>query len=156
VNLSPNFTLAELTRSQAAARHGIDNSPPPAVLQALRTLCTEVLEPLRARIGGPLVINSGYRGPALNRRIGGAATSQHVLGEAVDIERPGLSNRALAQAIIDARIPFDQLILEAWHPAVPGSGWVHVSYRGGRLRGQVLTATVRPGGRMIYSEGLAA
>lgn len=156
MNLSPNFTLAELTRSQTAARLGINNTPPAPVIEALRTLCREVLEPLRERVGGPLVINSGYRGPALNKRIGGAATSQHVLGEAVDIERPGISNFALATAIIEARLPFDQLILEAYNPDVPGSGWVHVSYRAGRLRGQVLTAKVRPGGRMVYSAGLEA
>ena len=155
MNLSPNFTVAELTRSQTAVRRGIDNSPPPAVVLALRTLCREVLEPLRARVGGPLVINSGYRSALLNRAIGGAATSQHVLGEAVDIERPGITNMALAQAVLAAGIPFDQLILEAWNPAAVGSGWVHVSYRAGRLRRQVLTARVGKGG-MVYSEGLAA
>ena len=156
MNLSPNFTLAELTKSQTAARRGISNAPPPPVIARLRTLCTEVLEPLRAEVGGPIVINSGYRSPALNRVIGGADTSQHTLGEAADIERPGLSNLALAQAVIDAGLPFDQLILEAYDPDQPGSGWVHISYRAGRLRRQVLTARVQRGGGMAYSNGLAA
>ena len=153
MRLSPNFSLAELTKSETAARRGIDNSPPPAVVLALTALCRQVLEPLRAHVGGPLVINSGYRSVRVNRAIGGAATSQHCLGEAADIERPGMTNMDLARAIIAARLPFDQLILEAWNPAVPGSGWVHVSHRAGRLRGQVLTAQVGKGG-MIYSQGL--
>lgn len=154
MNLSPNFTLAEMTRSQTAARHGLDNTPPPAVIEAMRALCVNVLEPLRARVGGPLVINSGYRAPAVNRRVGGSGTSQHTLGEAADIERPGMSNFHLASVIRDSGIPFDQLILEAYNPAIPGSGWVHVSYRAGRLRRSVLTATVQRGGKMAYSEGL--
>lgn len=154
MNLSANFTLAEMTRSQTSARRGINNVPPPAVVLALTTLCREVLEPLRARVGGPIVINSGYRSPALNRAVGGAATSQHALGEAADIERPGMSNKALCEAILAAGIPFDQLILEAYNPAVPGSGWVHVSYRANRLRRSVLTATVTKKG-MVYSEGLS-
>lgn len=110
--LSPNFTLAELTRSQTAARLGLDNTPTPAVVAALAALCVHVLEPLRARVGGPLVINSGYRSPAVNKRIGGAATSQHALGEAADIERPGMSNFDLATVIRDSGMPFDHFDFE--------------------------------------------
>jgi zinc D-Ala-D-Ala carboxypeptidase len=153
MNLSPHFTLAELTKSQSAARRGWTNDPPPAAVAALRALCTHVLEPLRVMVGRPVIINSGYRSPRVNRAIGGAATSQHVLGEAADIEVPGLANGELATMIREL-LPFDQLILEAYRPGVPSSGWVHVSYRTGRLRGEVLTATPRQGGGMAYSPGL--
>ncbi len=151
--LSPNFTLAEFTRSQSAARRGIDNTPPAGAVLAMTALCINVLEPLRALAGGPLVINSGFRSAKLNRAIGGSASSQHSLGEAADIERPGLSNFDLAVLIRD-NLPFDQLILEAYTPGTPGSGWVHVSYRAGRLRRSVLTATPRAKGGMDYQTGL--
>lgn len=151
--LSANFNLAEMTKSQAAVRRGWDNSATPAVIAALTALCIHVLEPVRARFGRPVVVNSGYRSPRVNRAIGGAATSQHVLGEAADIEMPGVANGEVARFIRDS-LAFDQLILEAYTPGVPASGWVHVSWRAGRLRGQVLTATPRAGQGMVYSPGL--
>ena len=154
MQLSPNFTLAELTKSQTAARLGIRNAPSPASIEAMRRICLDLLEPLRARIGGPIVVTSGYRSAALNRAIGGSATSQHSKGEAVDIERPGMSNFDFARAIEASGLDFDQLILEAYVPGKPGSGWVHVSYRPGANRRQILTATPKRGGGMTYTTGL--
>lgn len=154
MQLSPNFSLAEFTKSQTAARLGIRNTPSPTSIEAMRRLCSELLEPLRARVGGPIVVTSGYRSVALNRAIGGSATSQHSKGEAVDIERPGMSNFDLARAIEASGLEFDQLILEAYVPGKPGSGWVHVSFRHGANRRQVLTATPKRGGGMAYSTGL--
>lgn len=154
MNLSPNFTLAEFTKSQTATRLGIRNTPSPAATEAMRRLCLAILEPLRTRVGGPIVVTSGYRSVALNRAIGGSATSQHSKGEAVDIERPGMSNFDLARAIEASGLDFDQLILEAYVPGKPGSGWVHVSHRQGANRRQVLTATPRRGGGMTYTAGL--
>lgn len=154
MQLSPNFSLAEFTRSQTAARLGIRNTPSSASIEAMRRLCTELLEPIRTRVGGPVVLNSGYRSAALNRAIGGSATSQHSKGEAADIERPGMSNFDLASAILASGLAFDQLILEAYVPGKPGSGWVHVSFRQGANRRQVLTATPKRGGGMTYSAGL--
>ena len=158
MRISQFFTLAELTKSQAAARRGWDNQPDEKALNALILLCGNVLDPLRAHIARPIVVNSGFRSLSVNRAIGGAGTSQHVKGEAADIEVPGMSNKWLAQTIIDRKLPFDQLILEAFDPAVPGSGWVHVSHRpDGKQRGQILTATPRKGAPgMDYQEGLAA
>lgn len=152
--LSPNFSLAEFTKSQTAARLGIANMPGIAAMAAARRLCTDLLEPIRTLVGGPLVINSGYRAPAVNQAIGGSATSQHCKGEAADIERPGMSNFDLARAIEASGLDFDQLILEAYVPGKPGSGWVHVSFRQGANRLQVLTATPKRGGGMTYSNGL--
>lgn len=89
-HLSPNFTLGELTRSDVAARHSelltLQRDPPGHVVESLAYLCETVLEPLRAIVGWPLRVTSGYRCADLNRRIGGSPNSQHVLGEAADVE----------------------------------------------------------------------
>lgn len=153
MNLSPNFTLDEMIKSQAAMRRGWSNDPPPPAVQALRLLCFHVLEPVRLNFRRPVIVNSGYRSPRVNRAIGGAPNSQHVLGEAADIEIPGVANGDLAIFIRD-HVPFDQLILEAYTPGAPSSGWVHVSYRENRLRREVLTATPRAGAGMSYAQGL--
>ena len=156
MRLSPHFQLHEFTRSQTAARRGIDNRPPPEAVAALGRLCETLLEPVRARFGRPVLVSSGYRAPALNRAIGGAANSQHVRGEAVDIEIAGIANPALAVWIRD-HLAFDQLILEAHVPGDPQSGWVHLSLAHDRpQRGQVLTASPRGAGRrgMDYRPGL--
>lgn len=154
MKLSKNFTLVEMTRSEAATRGGFDNTPPPDAVENLRALCTQVLQPLRDAMGRPMRVNSAYRGPDANRAVGGSTSSQHMTGEAADIEFDGFDNTALAQKIVDMKLPFDQLIAEFVDPAVPGSGWVHVSHkRGGPQRGQVLRA-VRQGGRTKYLTGL--
>jgi hypothetical protein len=138
MKLSKNFHLSEFTTSQTAARRRIDNTPPPAVIKALTDLCTHVLEPVRAHFG-PVRVSSGYRSPALNRAVGGSKTSQHVLGQAADIECPGVSNAELARWIA-RNTDFDQLILEFYTPGQPNSGWVHVSWRPTDRRRQSLTA----------------
>lgn len=136
--LSEHFTLRELVRSQQAARCGVDNTPPEAVMNNLELICINILEPVRKHYGVPFSPNSGYRSPELNARIGGSKTSQHILGQAVDIEVPGISNYDLAVWIKDNLI-FDQLILEHYQSGDPYSGWVHVSYSGQGNRGHYLT-----------------
>lgn len=154
MKLSPHFTLAELCRSQTAAREGIDNTPPPEVVARLRVLCERVLEPVRALVGAPVFVSSGYRSPALNRRVSGTENGQHPKGEAVDFEVPGVDNLALAHKIVASDIDFDQLILEFYVDGQPSSGWLHVSYREGRNRGDVLTAYAEGKGRTRYAKGL--
>jgi len=149
-DLSPHFSLVELTKSQVAARRGIDNTPDAAAVARLRLLCTQVLEPVRAHFGRPVTIGSGYRSARLNRAIGGAAGSQHCRGEAADIEIAGVPNGDIALWISRA-LTFDQLILEAYQPGVPASGWVHVSYRAQGCRGECLTW---PGPAVGYLKGL--
>lgn len=152
MQLTPHFTLAELCRSTTAQAHGIDNLPGEIETGRLRALCTAVLEPLRAAIGGPLKINSGYRGPALNRRIGGATKSQHLAGEAADLQAPGLQVVELFQRLIGLKLPYDQLIYE-----VNGSArWVHVSHRAGANRGQILIADFGPDGRVLRYRAVSA
>ena len=146
--LSPHFTLAELTASDTAAAHGLDNAPPPAAIANLRRLVDQVLEPVRAKFG-IVRVTSGYRCAALNRLVGGAPGSQHVAGEAADIVCPALGAGGLAAWIAHA-LPFDQLILEAARTGRSEAPWVHVSFSRHALRGDVLTR--RPDGS--YARGL--
>ena len=153
MRLSPHFTLEELTKSQTGTRLGIKNEPNKAQQDALKALCDNVLEPLRIHYNRPVVISSGFRGPALNKATGGAETSQHCKGEAADIEIPGVSNNEVARYIA-LHVPHDQVIREFPKPGVPDSGWVHVSYCAKRPnRNQELTAN-SVNGKTTYSEGL--
>ncbi len=146
MNLTDHFTIAELSVTNS----GLKNAPPPVVIERLRVLCVEVLEPVRAHFGRPVRVNSAYRSTAVNRKVGGVDTSQHCQGFAADIEIDGIANGDLATWIRD-NLAFDQLILENYRRGEPNSGWVHVSYRGdGRNRRSVLTYT---GGK--YLNGLA-
>ncbi|MDQ2821277.1 MAG: D-Ala-D-Ala carboxypeptidase family metallohydrolase [Pseudomonadota bacterium] len=144
MNLSPHFTLDELVESQTAVRKGIDNTPAPEVVARL-TRVAALLEQIRALVGGPVAVSSGYRCPALNKAIGGAANSAHVLGLAADISAPGMTPKALAKLIQRAGLAFDQLIYEGT--------WVHVGLSASAPRRQVLTATF-VGGRASYSVGI--
>lgn len=136
--MTPNFSLSEFTRSQTASRLGIDNNPPEEVKKRLITLATAVLEPVRAHFGKPVRISSGYRCPALNRAVGSKESSQHLKGEAVDFEIPGVPNIDIAMWV-SKHLQYDQCILEFWSPKDPSAGWVHVSYREGNNRNIVLT-----------------
>ncbi len=128
MKLTSNFSLQELLKSQTALRKGIDNKPAnPGVITNLQVLCEKVLQPVRDHYARPVVINSGYRCPKLNKAIGSSSKSQHIKGMAADIEIPGLSNKELAE-YIEENLPFDQLILEFYNGVDPNSGWVHVSY----------------------------
>jgi hypothetical protein len=138
MKLTQHFSLEEMTKSQTASRKSIDNTAPPEVVENLKALCENVLEKIRIHFGKPLNINSGYRGPKLNKAIGGAKNSQHMTGQAADIEMVGMDNKILFCWIKD-NLEFDQLILEYYKPGVPDSGWVHVSWNSQGNRKQVLT-----------------
>lgn len=128
-----HFTLAELTYSDTAQAKRINNQPNRAQSDSLVALTENVLDPLRERCGRPILVNSGFRGPALNRAVGGAATSQHLKGEAADITVGSRSGNKQLFDIIRKELDFDQLINEQNY------SWVHVSYRAdGRNRKQVL------------------
>jgi hypothetical protein len=125
--MTPNFTLAELTVSETAERHGIDNTPTPEHLENLQRLA-EFLETVKTALGGkPVMINSAYRGPAVNEKVGGSKSSQHMVGCAADIRIPGMNPDQVCRAIIAADLPFDQLIREFYDPAKAAGGWTHVS-----------------------------
>ncbi len=151
VRLSKNFTLTEYTKSQTAIRQGLDNTPTDEHLSKAKQLFESVVQPVRNNFG-VTVINSGYRGSALNQAVGGSSKSQHCKGEAVDIECPGVANYDVAKWIHD-NLDFDQLILEFYTPGIPDSGWVHVSYKSEGNRKSVLTA-MKENGKTVYKPGL--
>ncbi len=146
MRLSTNFTTDELTASQTAIRHDIDNTPTLAAVNNLQALVDHILQPLRTAVGVPVVINSGYRCLELNMRIGGSPTSQHMTGNAADIRIPGMTPLEVAERIHDLGLPYDQLIHEF-------GSWVHVSYDPQRDRRARLTAR-RVDGRTEYVTGL--
>lgn len=124
MQLSEHFTLSEMTRSDTAERNHIDNTPSQEVVDNLRALCRNVLEPSRVAYGEPIYITSGYRCPALNKAVGGKPTSQHLRGEAADLQVRGVKNlRKLYNAIRDHGV-FDQLLFES----NGATKWIHVSY----------------------------
>ena len=153
VRLSKNFSLQEYTKSQTATRQGLDNTPNEDHMASAKELFENVVQKVRDNFG-VTVINSGYRGPALNTAVGGSSNSQHCKGEAVDIECPGTANETVAQWIAD-NLEFDQLILEFAEKGIPDAGWVHVSYVSEGNRKQILTALRDPATRKtVYLAGL--
>lgn len=151
VMLSTHFSLREMTRSDLATRHNLDNTPPPAAVENLRALCGNVLEHVRAAFQKPLVISSGFRSPEVNELAGGNKLGSHPLGEAADFEIPGVDNREVARWIAKSDLPFDQLILEFYVEGDSDSGWLHVSHRKANNRRQALTAT-RVNGKTVYAK----
>lgn len=139
LQLSEHFTLQDLCYSSTASKLGINNTPPSDIIEKLRYLAINGLEPIYKQFG-KLTINSGYRGTALNVAVGGASTSQHCKGEAADIEVLGVNNYDLAVWIRD-NLEFDQLILEFATnlSSDPNSGWVHLSLKSANNRHQLLT-----------------
>ena len=121
MKLSKFFTLEELTVSQAAARQGLSNVPDAATLKTL-TNTAKCLDEVRLLLGVPIVVNSGYRSPLVNKAVGGASKSQHVEGKAVDFIAPKFgSPRQIVEKILSSNIPFCQIILEF-------DSWVHISF----------------------------
>lgn len=127
MKLSPHFSLEELTITQVRQ----DNTPPPAVIEALKDTAMR-MEGVRNALGGkPVIVNSGYRSPLVNRVVGGSPTSAHMSGRAVDFICPAFGPPlSIARVIIASSVKFDQLIEEGT--------WVHISFDE-RMRGQVLS-----------------
>jgi hypothetical protein len=143
--LSTFVSVAEFTASTTAARKGLDNSLPTALIPAAAALCQTIVDPTRTHFKAPALTTSGYRGKALNRAVGGSTTSQHCKGEAVDFTIEGKTVAEVFNWIaFESGLPFDQLIYEFGR-------WVHVSYRReGDNRGQILRAD-KIKGRTVYS-----
>lgn len=132
------FSINELSRSITASRLFIDNTPPADVVARLNALVVAVLDPLREAYGHPITVNSGYRSARLNAAVGGVASSQHLRGEAADIDVNSRSGNKWLFDYIRCNLPFDQLIHEKGSIA-DGPDWVHVSYRAdGRNRRQII------------------
>lgn len=118
--LSPHFSLEELTRSETAARLKISNLPPPRELARL-TETAKAMESVRTLLGVSVNVSSGYRGVDLNRAVKGASASAHCLGYAVDFNCPGLTPYEVCQKILGSKLVFDQLIHEYGR-------WTHISF----------------------------
>ena len=145
MKLSQHFDLSEFTRSESAKREGLDNTPTSEHLENLKVLCEKVLEPIRLKYGS-INISSGYRGKMLNHFIGGSVNSDHCVGRAADIDMDdvgtGVTNKEIFDYIKD-NLEFDQLINEFNY------AWVHVGYRQGANRKQVLKA-LKEKGKTVY------
>lgn len=142
MQLSKNLSLAEVTRSETAKRKGISNMPTPEHIENFKKLAENVFQPIRDHFGVPIHLSSGYRSAALNKAVGGASSSQHSKGEAIDIDMDGSANGVNNKMVFDfikANVNFDQLIAE--FPVNGNPAWVHVSYNGdGAQRKQILVA----------------
>jgi hypothetical protein len=142
MNLTDHFTIEELTYSETAIRKGLDNIPSDSVIANLKTLCENVLEPLRAILDIPLKINSGYRSIAVNQLVGGVATSQHCLGQAADTVAVGLSITeyydTMKELVKNNQIVVDQCIYEY-------GSWVHISFNKDNNRKEFLIKNVGTG-----------
>ena len=144
-NISEHITYAEATASNKAKQLGISNTPNEKELQTMKLLAEAVFEPLRKWYGKPIQVTSFFRSAKINKAIGGSATSQHSLGQAIDIDTVS-DNRKLFD-YIKGNLPFDQLIWENGDDNTPA--WIHVSYTETRNRKQILRAT-RKNGKTVY------
>ena len=142
--MSEHFSLAELCFSQWAVRNGYDNIPPEDVIGNLGAL-SDVLEEVRAVVGKPIIISSGYRSSPVNAAIGGSPTSAHVRGLAADITVKGMPALTLAKMIRNSGLQYDQLIYEG--------SWVHLGISTGKPRMQDLTAHF-VNGKTLYTQGI--
>jgi len=148
IQITPNFKLSQLLHSDTATRNNITEqfTPTQDIIDNLKHLAINILQPLRDKLQKDFFITCAYRCPAVNKAVGGAATSQHMIGQAADcILADG--NMILAKEIINANLPFDQMIIEGGTMAKPN--WIHVSYSD-RNRREILHADFSTG-TAVYS-----
>ena len=125
-----NFKISELIHSDTAVAYKINNMPDINSLDCMLDLICDCLQPIRDKLGKPMIITSGYRCSALNRAVGGVTSSQHTKGQAVDFHVNGMTIKEVIDFVIKSGVPFDQLVDER--------SWVHISYRKNNNRRQVL------------------
>lgn len=128
--ISKHITLEEATKSDTALRHGIDNTPSENIIQSMEIVAKECFEPLREWYNKPIRVNSFYRCQELNMLVKGAANSQHVKGEAIDMDAGSKQENKKLFDWCKANLIFDQLIWEF------DGAWVHISYKPGMNRNQ--------------------
>lgn len=146
MKLSPHFILAEMIESQTATRLQLKNRPNKTQIAALAKLCQNTLEPLRNKLGKPVKISSGFRSPLVNRAVGGSVNSQHMRGEAADIQVFDMSTQQLFDFILANGIVFDQIIQEF-------DSWVHISFKSnGKQRRNILYARHDRNGKVVFSK----
>ena len=153
IRVSKNFALSEMVKSATAVRLNVDNSPSSIHLVNLTHLAIHILQPVRDQFG-VITINSGYRSPTLNAKVGGSKTSQHCNGQAADFESFSTPNPDLAKWI-SKNLEFDQLILEFYDGKDPNSGWVHCSYNLMGNRKKIMTA-LKTKSCVVYKNGFVS
>jgi len=141
--LSKHVTIEEFERSETAIKHGISNKMGFTEKDAAILLCEKVFEPIREHLKRPIKINSGFRSLRVNSRLNSSVSSQHVKGEAFDLD---LHDKELFDWIIE-NVVFDQMIAE--FPINGKASWFHISYRKGRNRKQALIA-IKKNGKTSY------
>ena len=147
--ISKHISWKEGTFSRTALRRGLDNTPDKKQLQCMKEVAEAVFEPLREWVGGPIKINSFFRGEPVNTAIGGSKTSQHMKGQAIDIDDTfGHKTNAEMYHYIKDNLDFDQLIWEFGDDKNPN--WVHVSYVSHRPNRKRLTIAKKINGRTRY------
>lgn len=129
MQLSKNLSLKEAIKSNTATRLGIDNKPEQWEINNLRAVAEKVFQPVRDHFGVPIGVSSGYRSKRLNKAIGGSKYSQHIIGEAFDIDADiyGKVTNAEIFNYIKDNLEWDQMIWEFGDDDEPN--WVHVSYK---------------------------
>lgn len=135
-NISPHISYHEATYSKKAVDKGIDNTPPPGIVVAMKLVANTCFEPARLKFGA-IGVNSFYRCLLLNIAVGGSKTSQHMRGEAIDMDR---GSRAKNKELLEwckANLKYDQLISE--YPNEEGPNWVHISFSANGNRNQFIT-----------------
>ena len=148
MKLSENLELSEVIRSESAKRLGVNNTPTAEHIENLKVLAEKVFQPIRDHFGVPIRISSGYRSAALNKKIGGAKKSDHLVGKAIDIDQDGTSiTNAQVFDFIKHNLKFSQLIWEFGTDKNPD--WVHVSYDPKNLKCQILKA-IKQNGKTVY------
>lgn len=151
MKLSKNLSLSECTKSQTAKRLGINNEPDEQVIKNLRSVAENIFQPCRDHFDCPIYVSSGYRSPELNTAIRGSKTSQHMSGQALDLDADvfqGITNADIFNYIKD-NLEFDQLIWEFGDEDSPD--WVHVSYNPyGDNRNRALKSVKIEGGGTAY------
>ena len=148
MELTRNFSLSELTKSDTAIRKGINNNPNAEQVEKSKALCENILQPIRDHFGR-VKVTSGFRSEDLCLAIGSSRNSQHAKAEAADFECIGVDNAELADWI-HKNLPYDQLILEYYTPGEPNSGWIHCSYIPHGSRAQFLHCYRDENGKTKY------
>tara|TARA_R110000868_G_scaffold158025_2_gene385706 strand:+ start:805 stop:1251 length:447 start_codon:yes stop_codon:yes gene_type:complete len=147
MNLTPNFTLEEMTRSMYAIRNDIDNTPSQEIVNNLTQTC-KLLETIRAYANRSVSVSSGYRCIALNKAIGGVSNSSHILGQAADISVKGFTTeqayRMIKGMVLNDEIVVGQVIQEF-------DNWVHISTPTADNKNEFLRAT-KANGKTVYTK----
>jgi len=154
MDISNHITYEEATYSTTAKRLGIDNKPGPSALANMFLVADRVFEPVRVHFDTPIHVSSFFRSTELNKAIGGSTTSQHVLGEAMDVDATmynAIYNKHIFEYVKD-NLEFDQLIAEnVSEKKWADLGWVHFSYRFGENRKEILVSEIYNGKRIYYT-----